>query len=90
MDPEVSLESRASANDAVFDRTSGSLCLDQPATSVSQVSPARAKALAAMGIATVRDLLSNYPRRYIDLSKTATVAEAKTGRAARSRGASTR
>ena len=42
--------------------------LDRDVDKVRAVSPARAKNLAKMGIRTVRDLLGNYPRRYVDLS----------------------
>ena len=41
------------------------------------VSPARAQALAGLGVRTVRDLLTHFPRRYIDLSKRETVAGQK-------------
>ena len=43
------------------------------------VSPARAQALAGLGVRTVRDLLTHFPRRYIDLSKRETVAGARIG-----------
>ena len=43
------------------------------------VSPARERALAALGVRTVRDLLAHYPRRYIDLSAVETVATARIG-----------
>lgn len=38
------------------------------------MSPARARALDGLGIRTVRDLATHFPRRYIDLSRKATVA----------------
>lgn len=53
--------------------------LDCDAGKVRAVSPARAKNLAKMGIMTVRDLLENYPRRYIDLSNIETAARAPIG-----------
>ena len=53
--------------------------LDCDAGKVRAVSPARAKNLAKMGIVTVRDLLENYPRRYIDLSNIETAARAPIG-----------
>ena len=79
MTPEATSETSICNNDAVFDRTSGSLSFGADVSVVSQVSPVRAKALCGMGISTVRDLLFNYPRRYIDLTKTSTIADAKVG-----------
>ena len=55
------------------------LALDEPVTRVRQVSPTRAKALEGLGIRTVRDLLTHYPRRYVDLSSKQTVASAAIG-----------
>lgn len=62
-----------------MDRVAATLALDQPVSRVKLVSPTRANALAAMGIRTVRDLLTHYPRRYVDLSKRETVASARIG-----------
>ncbi len=53
--------------------------LDRGAGKVRAVSPARAKNLSKMGIVTVRDLLENYPRRYIDLSNVESAARAPIG-----------
>ena len=53
--------------------------LDCDVGKVRAVSPSRAKNLAKMGIMTVRDLLENYPRRYIDLSNIETAARAPIG-----------
>lgn len=53
--------------------------LDCKTTKVRAISLARAQNLANMKIDTVRDLLENYPRRYIDLSNTKTVLEAPIG-----------
>ena len=61
------------------DRLSATLLLDQPVGVVAQVSPARAKALGGLGIGTVRQLLAHYPRRYLDLTATCTVAQAPIG-----------
>ena len=55
------------------------LALDAPVTSVRMVSPKRATALGKLDIATVRDLLSNYPHRYIDMSQVSTIAGARIG-----------
>ena len=63
----------------VLDRLRGTLGLADPVTRVRLVSPARADALAAMGIRTVRDLLTSYPRRYLDLSAVETVQSASVG-----------
>ena len=62
-----------------IDRTKATLALDAPVTSVRLVSPKRAQALGKLNITTVRDLLGNYPRRYIDMSRVATIAEARIG-----------
>ena len=43
------------------------------------MSPVRARALDALGIRTVRDLATHFPRRYIDLSRKASVATAVIG-----------
>lgn len=62
------------------DRLHATLALDAPVSSVKQVSPARARALArAMGVATVRDLLQCYPLRYVDMSKVVTAQSAQIG-----------
>ena len=53
--------------------------LDRDVDKVRAVSPARAKNLAKMGIRTVRDLLGNYPRRYVDLSNVETATRAPIG-----------
>lgn len=55
------------------------LALDDNVERVRLVSPKRAQALAKMGIKTVRDLLCNFPRRYIDLSSKELVAQARIG-----------
>ena len=72
---------KETANTATFDRTQATLALEAPVTSVRLVSPSRAKALGKLGISTVRDLVSNYPHRYIDMSQVSTVARAVIGEA---------
>ena len=62
-----------------IDRMNATLALDAPVTSVKLISPSRARALGKLGITTVRDLVSLYPRRYIDLSQVKTVASARVG-----------
>ena len=62
------------------DRLHATLALDAPVSTVRQVSPARAQALArAMSIGTVRDLLQCYPLRYVDMSKVVTAQSAQIG-----------
>ena len=63
----------------MIDRLDATLAMDAPVTAVRLVSPARARDLAKMGIGTVRDLVTNFPRRYIDLSTVKTVASARVG-----------
>lgn len=55
------------------------MALDAPVTAVAGVSPKRAQALRKLGAATVRELLSLYPRRYLDMSALCTVAGAPIG-----------
>ena len=62
-----------------FDRVKATLALEAPVTSVRLVSPARATALGKLGIATVRDLVTHFPRRYVDMSQVCTIAGARTG-----------
>ncbi|MGN0073242.1 MAG: ATP-dependent DNA helicase RecG [Coriobacteriales bacterium] len=55
------------------------LTLDSPVTLVRGCAAARAQRLAKLGIKTVRDLVSWYPHRYIDLSNMASCAQAPLG-----------
>ncbi len=61
------------------DRLSATLAFDEPASRVKLVSPARANALAGLGIESVRDLVTHFPRRYIDLSVRESTATAQIG-----------
>lgn len=61
------------------DRLAATLALDEPVGRVRLVSPAREKALSGLGIRTVRDLATHFPRRYVDLSRKETVASAVIG-----------
>ena len=63
----------------VPDRVAATLALDEDVTKVKLVSPARARALAGLRIGTVRDLLTHFPRRYIDMSNVADIAHAPIG-----------
>jgi ATP-dependent DNA helicase RecG len=57
-----------------------SLRLEDAVTSVPEVGPKAAKALeAAFGIATVRDLLEHYPRRYHDAGEVLDLAQVQVG-----------
>ena len=51
----------------------------RPVVDLNGVGPARQKALGAVGIASILDLLGFYPRRYLDRSREATVAELDSG-----------
>lgn len=61
------------------DRLAATLALDEPVGRVRLVSPARARALEGLSLRSVRDLLTHYPRRYIDLSSKETVVSAVLG-----------
>ncbi len=61
------------------DRVMATLALDEPVSRVKLVSSARAAALEKLGIASVRDLVNHYPRRYLDLTQVCTIAEATIG-----------
>ncbi|MDO4532915.1 MAG: ATP-dependent DNA helicase RecG [Coriobacteriia bacterium] len=63
----------------MVDRLEATLTLDRPVSSVKQVSPARERVLSSRGIHTVRDLVCEYPFRYVDLSRIATVIGAPIG-----------
>lgn len=47
-----------------------------PVTELKGVTPKRAEALATLGIHSVLDVLTNYPRRYIDRTKEVTIRDA--------------
>lgn len=64
-----------------YDRMQATLALDAPVTTVRLVSPQRAAALGKLGITTVRDLLSNFPRRYVDMSQVRSIRDALPGNA---------
>ncbi|WP_371298418.1 hypothetical protein [Paraeggerthella sp.] len=66
-------------NNGQPDRLAATLALDESVERVRLVSPGRAKALAGLGIRTVRDLVTHFPRRYVDLSAKETVASAVIG-----------
>lgn len=66
----------------MIDRLAAALRLESPASSIAGVSSARAAALSHMGIQSVRDMLRHYPRRYIDMSALATIADAVIGKPA--------
>ena len=51
----------------------------EPVDPVGRVCPSRARARAGVGISSVRDLVTHYPRRYVDLSLKTTIAQARIG-----------
>ena len=61
------------------DRLAATLTFDGNVTRVREVSGVRANALGKLGIRTVRDLLTHFPRRYIDMSTVSTIAQAPIG-----------
>lgn len=64
----------------MMSRLAATLALDERVSRVRGVSAGRANALSKLGIETVRDLVSHYPRRYIDMSAVATIARATIGK----------
>lgn len=60
-------------------RAQQSAAMDMPVTSLRHVNEKRAHALERMGIFTVRDLLENFPHRYLDMSEVTSVADARIG-----------
>jgi ATP-dependent DNA helicase RecG len=52
---------------------------DAPVTALQGVAGRRAEALAAVGIETVLDLVTHYPRRYVDRTKEARIADLRVG-----------
>lgn len=62
-----------------IDRLAATLALDEPVGRVRLVSPSRVNALAGLGIRTLRDLVTHFPRRYVDLSEKKTIAQASLG-----------
>ena len=65
-----------SAHNARLDAT---LAFDGSVTAVRAVAKGRAASLAKMGIVSVRDLLTHFPRRYIDMSTLSTILGAQIG-----------
>jgi ATP-dependent DNA helicase RecG len=61
------------------DRLAPTLAFDGPVAQVHAVSSGRAAALAKMKVRTVRDLITHFPRRYIDMSHVETVLSASIG-----------
>ena len=69
-----------------IDREKATLSLDEPVSRVRLVSPARAAALEKLGVRTLRDLLTHFPRSYIDLSQVETCGTARIGEVCTIRG----
>lgn len=61
------------------DRLAATLALDEPVTRIPGVSSTRQALLSKLGLRTVRDVLSHYPRRYMDLTRVRTTATAQIG-----------
>ena len=82
------LSSKDSSKSAVggADRTVATMHLEDKVATVSGVSPKRAKALAGMKVSTVKDLVTLFPRRYIDLSKVESIRTATIGESCTIRG----
>ncbi len=64
---------------AIHDRKAATLALDQSVSHVRLVSAQRTHILKKLSIKTVRDLVMHYPRRYLDLSEVASIADARIG-----------
>ncbi len=71
-------ESKA-AKGATLDRLSASLRQDAPVSQVKLVSAERARAFESMGVRSVRDLLTFYPHRYLDMAQMRHVQTAQIG-----------
>lgn len=72
-------KSGKAAGGNTLDRLAATLAFDGAVTKVKLVSPARALIFEKMGIYAVRDLLTHFPRRYIDMSHVETVSRAAIG-----------
>lgn len=64
-----------------FDRLTATLALDAPVSTLAHISEKRARDLGSMGIVSIRDLLTTYPRRYIDNSLVVLISQVQQGRA---------
>ena len=64
-------QSRSSqaVQEVALDRLSACLRLDSPVSNVKLVSAERVRALASLGVVSVRDLLLFYPYRYLDMAQ---------------------
>lgn len=64
-----------------FDRLTATLALDAPVSTLAHISEKRAHDLGSMGIVTLKDLLTTYPRRYIDNSLVISASQVQQGKA---------
>ena len=64
-----------------FDRLTATLALDAPVSTLAHISDKRARDLGSMGIVSVKDLLTTYPRRYIDNSLVVSASQVQSGKA---------
>ncbi len=62
-----------------IDRLQRTLALESKVSHVDGVSANRASVLRKLNIETVRDLVTHYPRRYLDLTNVTTIAQARIG-----------
>lgn len=61
------------------DRLKSTLLFDESVRSINGVSGSRASALSKLKIASIRDLIEHYPRKYLDLTNISTIADAHIG-----------
>lgn len=61
------------------DRLTATLAFNAPVSTLAHISEKRARDLGAMGIVSVGDLLTTYPRRYIDNSKVVAASQVQNG-----------
>lgn len=70
---------KSNSASVAIDRSMATLCLDQPVDKVAGISENRMRLLGKLGIFTIRDLVTHFPRRYLDLSRVESVADASIG-----------
>ena len=73
--PTTNNPSKAAGGNTL-DRLASTLAFDSAVSKVKLVSPTRARVFEKMGIRSVRDLLTHFPRRYIDMSQVEMVSSA--------------
>ncbi|MBQ9690735.1 MAG: ATP-dependent DNA helicase RecG, partial [Eggerthellaceae bacterium] len=63
----------------MLDKLYATSAFEQDVASISGISQTRRAALAKMGIATIRDLVQHFPRRYVDMSALCSIEYAPLG-----------